>query len=405
MNDHMSLLATDFDKQVFLSEFWQQKPCLISAAANTTGYAPTDWLSADELAGLACEPDMESRLVLTKTNNNPWQVLHGPFSPADFANLPDQPYNLLVQAVDQCIPSLRQIWESFDFLPHWRIDDVMVNASSDGGSVGPHFDFYDVFLIQGSGQKRWQTGESCDSSTPLDTSSGLKLLTRFSPQQEWLLNPGDILYVPAGVAHHGIAVGDSMTYSLGFRAPAYQEMVMGVAELIAEKLPDEKRYRDADATLPMHPAEIPESVIQVLQAELLKLANNTDAIRQWFGETMTHPRDEFADDFANDGSDNLDLNTVLDTILNDATGSARIWRRPGARFAYQLEGDSLWLFADGQTYQTNPDLLVFIQDLCSSDWDTPISPEWIHAASQQALLKQLIGTLCQSGTLYWDVHE
>lgn len=398
MSNSVPLLPADFDKQAFLSQYWQQKPCLISQSSTPL----TDWLSADELAGLACEPDLESRLILTETEDKPWQVLEGPFSASDFANIQDQPYNLLVQAVDQFIPALRKIWQEFSFLPHWRIDDVMVNASSHGGSVGPHFDYYDVFLIQGSGQKRWQTGKSCDSRTQLDMSSGLKLLTEFIPQQEWLLNPGDILYVPAGVAHHGVAMGDSMTYSLGFRAPSSQDMVMGVAELIAEKLAEEKRYRDLDPTVPTHPAEIPDKVIAALQAELLALANDPHAIRQWFGETMTHPRDELWEEA--DSNELDDIEAQLYPASSEHSLFA-LWRRPGARFAYTLDGDSLWLFADGQTYPADRDLLPFIQALCSADWDAVIANDWIIMARQQPSLRQLIRSLCQTGTLYLEARE
>lgn len=401
----MSLLPEDFDKQAFLLHHWQQNACLIK----NTGNAFTDWLSADELAGLSCEPEVESRLILTATDTRPWQVLDGPFDDSDFSALDDQPFNLLVQAVDHYVPSLRQLWAEFDFLPHWRIDDVMVNASSDQGSVGPHFDFYDVFLIQGQGQKRWQTGQRCDNQTGVDNSSGLKLLSHFTPEQEWLLNPGDILYVPAGMAHHGIAVGNSTTYSLGFRAPAYSEMVMGVAELIADQLHDDKRYRDGTPSVSKHPAEIPSEVVSSLQAELLSLANNPKAIQQWFGETMTYPRDDL------DGIDGLDdLNgldawddnryaSLFDHNKSDNSDSQpKLWKRPGARFAYLVDGDQLLLFADGQCHEVDEALTPFIQTLCDPDWNAPVANEVIIAARQMSSLRQLILALCQCGTLYLE---
>lgn len=394
----MSLLPANFDRQGFLEHYWQQRPCLISNA--NTHLA--DWLSADELAGLACEPDMESRLILTETNTQPWQVKNGPFSETDFLSLGEQPFNLLVQAVDHCIPTLRKIWAEFDFLPHWRIDDVMVNASSDGASVGAHFDYYDVFLIQGSGQKRWFTGGHCDSQTALDTASGLKLLKQFEARHEWLLNPGDILYVPAGIAHHGVAVGDSITYSLGFRAPSHADMIMGVAEQIAEQLSDEKRYRDFAPALPVHPAEIPENAITSLQTVLSALANNPQAIRQWFGQNMTSPRDEILDETDEDGLDRIEA--ALYGTSPD-TQRLKLWRRPGARFAYAIEGDNLFLFADGNTLQMDGVHLPLVQSLCDSDWAEPVADDWIEASRHNLKLKQITRSLCQIGTLYLDEPE
>lgn len=403
----MSLLPDDFDRQAFLLHNWQKKPCLIKNPGMPLSDRPfSGWLSADELAGLACEPDIESRLILTESATRPWQVLHGPFDESDFSDLGAQPYNLLVQAVDHYVPSIRALWTEFNFLPHWRIDDVMINASSDNASVGPHFDFYDVFLIQGSGQKRWQTGQLCNSQTALDYSSGLKLLKDFTPEQEWVLNPGDILYVPAGIAHHGVAMGDSMTYSLGFRAPSHSDMVMGVAELIATQLNDDRRYHDISASIPEHPAEIPSEVISSLQVELLKLANNPAAIEQWFGETMTHPRDDFDGDLIEaDGHDLSELESTLERNGSAHSPSQHtLWRRPGARFAYIVDEKRLLLFADGQKYETDTDLLPFIQMLCDPDWDAPVPHQVIASARQKPPLRQLILALCKAGTLYSDEH-
>lgn len=395
----MSLLPATFDRQGFLEHYWQQKPCLI--ANPDSDFA--DWLSADELAGLACEPEMESRIILTETGSHPWQVMDGPFPESAFNSLDQQPFNLLVQAVDHVVPTLRELWREFDFLPHWRIDDVMVNASSDGASVGPHFDYYDVFLIQGGGQKRWLTGDMCDHTTELDMAGGLKLLKQFDAKHEWLLNPGDILYVPAGIAHHGIAIGQSMTYSLGFRAPSYADMVMGVAEQMAEQLSDDKRYRDVSASILPHPAEIPKHVTEHLQAELLALANNPVAIQEWFGQAMTHPRDDIT--MALDNA--MDTDDIESQLYNTSSAASKqaLWRRPGARFAYMPDGDSLNLFADGNTFRLSYKHLTHVQSLCDSDWSTPVPDTWIAAASQDQNLKHITLALCQTGTLYLDEFE
>jgi 50S ribosomal protein L16 3-hydroxylase len=187
----------NFDVETFLQEYWQQKPLLIRNAF-------ADWanpLEPDELAGLACEPEVESRLVVGAQGS--WAVEHGPLAEARFAALGQEPSTLLVQAVDHHVPEVAALLAPFRFIPNWRIDDVMVSYATDGGGVGPHFDQYDVFLIQGHGQRRWRVGQLCDDNSPLLPHDELRLLADFQATDEWLLEPGDILYVPPRIAHDG----------------------------------------------------------------------------------------------------------------------------------------------------------------------------------------------------------
>src|SRR5688500_10960091 len=204
----------------FLRDYWQKKPLLIR-----NGFPDfVDPISPEELAGLACEDDVEARLVFTRKNT--WKLDTGPFSERHFTTLPSRNWTLLVQAVDQWVPEVKAMLEHVNFIPSWRVDDVMVSYATPNGGVGPHFDYYDVFLVQGQGSRLWKTGQRCTSLDISRTSSGLKLLADFHTEQEWLLETGDVLYVPPGVAHWGTSRDNSLCYSLGFRAPSVGEMVL-----------------------------------------------------------------------------------------------------------------------------------------------------------------------------------
>src|SRR5690606_1072476 len=183
-----------------------------------------DPLSPEELAGLACESFVESRLV--SRSNDDWRMRNGPFRERDFLKLPERDWTLLVQAVDQWLPEVRKLLRHVDFLPSWRVDDVMISYATPGGGVGPHFDYYDVFLVQGLGSRVWKLGQWCTAADELRSESGLKLLRHFETRAEYTLHPGDVLYVPPGLAHWGTSIDNSLCYSLGFRAPSVAELLM-----------------------------------------------------------------------------------------------------------------------------------------------------------------------------------
>ncbi len=189
--------------EAFLSDYWQKKPFLFKQAFPSF----TDPLSPEELAGLACEEEVESRLVRHKKGS--WLLQNGPFSETEFTSLPETDWTLLVQAVDLWFTELQSLYSHFSFIPDWRFDDIMVSYATDQGGVGPHFDYYDVFIIQGMGNRRWQLGEHCNESTALQSSSELKILEHFSPHDEFLLETGDMLYIPPGHSHYGVSLGSS----------------------------------------------------------------------------------------------------------------------------------------------------------------------------------------------------
>lgn len=279
----MIQFPTGINAESFLRDYWQQQPLLIKQGL--PGFVSP--LEADELAGLALEEEIESRIVLEQGFDSPWELHQGPFDEEFFSRLPDQlPWTLLVQAVDLWVPEVHQIMAAFSFLPRWRMDDIMVSYANDGGSVGPHFDYYDVFLLQGQGRRHWSIGDVCGESTPLYSGTTLKILESFSPRESWVLEPGDILYLPPCVAHHGVADGECLTYSLGFRSPTAGEMLDDLAtEVISHG--GGGYYRDPPLKPRMASDIIDPAFIEQARELLLNTLNNPQLLSQWFATYMT----------------------------------------------------------------------------------------------------------------------
>ncbi|AUW58841.1 cupin [Sphingobium sp. SCG-1] len=342
-----------FDTDAFLRDHWQKKPLLIR---NPWG-SWSNPLEPDELAGLACEDDVESRLILQKRTG--WKLEHGPFAESRFAKLGKKPWTLLVQAVDHYAPNVAALIDPFRFIPNWRIDDVMVSYASDGGGVGPHFDQYDVFLVQGLGKRRWQIGPQCDATTPLLPHDDLRLLANFEATDEWILEPGDILYVPPGFAHNGVAVGnDCMTYSIGFRAPSRSELIAQDCDHVLESLAEDDRYGDPGLPLQDHPGEISEPALARLHAMITATLADRHAFAQWFGEYTTTPKYP---------ENNVDQNPMTTSALRALlAGNIEIIRNPASRFSFIRRDDgTLTLFADGHSFICDKDTATLAETLCA----------------------------------------
>ena len=284
----------------FLAEYWQKKPLLIKKAiTNFEGL-----LSPDELAGLACEDNVQSRII--EQIGGKWHASQGPFDDADFVKLPETPspdhrWTLLVQSVNHYLPEASQLLQQFDFIPHARLDDLMVSYAPDGGGVGPHFDSYDVFLLQGQGKRLWRISEQTDLS--LIEGAPLRILKNFDTSQEWLLEAGDMLYLPPHLAHWGIAVStiddgcakDCMTYSIGFRAPKNQELATEFLGFMQDRLNQDKLiltgiYQDADLTLQKHPAEIGSAMISKVSKILQKIQWSDTDVAEFLGTYLSDPK-------------------------------------------------------------------------------------------------------------------
>lgn len=345
-----------FDIDGFLSEHWQKKPLLIKNPWKS-------WrnpLDPDELAGLACEDEVESRLV-TQTRDT-WKVEHGPFAETRFGRLGKKPWTLLVQAVDHHAPEVAALLEPFRFVPYWRIDDVMVSYAADQGGVGPHFDQYDVFLIQGLGKRRWRIGVHCDQATELLPHDDLRLLANFEASEEWILEPGDILYVPPGLAHEGIAVGDDcMTYSVGFRAPSRGELIAHWSEHLVEGLPEGDRYADSDLRAQQNPGEISAQAIARLHAMVTEKMLDRDAFARWFGQYASAPK---YPDMDWRPEEPMEIKALRERLA----GNAPLCRNPASRFSFiRQAADSLLLFVDGQRLECAGETAALAEQLCAQD--------------------------------------
>ncbi|WP_127804033.1 cupin domain-containing protein [Hydrogenophaga sp. NH-16] len=267
----------------FMQRYWQKKPLLIRNAF--PGFQPL--LTRPELFALAAQESVESRLIVHKPAG--WQLRHGPFARTAFPPLKQKRWTLLVQGVDLHLDAAHDLLGRFRFVPDARLDDLMISWASDGGGVGPHFDSYDVFLLQASGQRLWRIGRQKDLS--LEPDVPLKILSNFEPEQEHLLNPGDMLYLPPRWAHDGIAVGDDcMTYSAGFRVPQRGGLAGELLQRMADEFEDSTLYRDPGQEATDHPAAMPASLEAFAADALQRMLAERTSLACALGEVMTEPK-------------------------------------------------------------------------------------------------------------------
>ena len=346
----------NFDIDGFLRGYWQKKPLLIKNPWKSW----SNPLEPDELAGLACEEDVESRLITQARDT--WKVEHGPFPESRFSKLGKKPWTLLVQAVDHAVPAVAALIEPFRFVPNWRIDDVMVSYAADEGGTGPHFDQYDVFLIQGLGKRRWQVGALCDQATLLLPHDDLRLLADFQATDEWILEPGDILYVPPRVAHNGVAIGDDcMTYSIGFRAPSRSELIAHWCDDLLGRLQDDDRYVDPHLQAQANPGEISAGAIAQLHAMIAETMLDRDAFARWFGQYNSTRKYPDGDWQAEEPMQPEELRALLADYLP-------LCRNPASRFSFvRQQANSLLLFVDGQCFECANESIAFAEQLCAQD--------------------------------------
>lgn len=273
----------------FLRDYWQKRPLLIRNAFPDfeTPVTPED------LAGLACEEGALSRIVVHDKADDGWTVRTGPFAEEEFPGMPHHDWTLLVQDVDKWDPDVRALLDRFDFLPRWRVDDIMISFAAPGGSVGAHIDQYDVFLLQAQGHRRWQidAGEAMGKGVPsaeFREGVALKLLREFHPTHDWVLGPGDMLYLPPTVPHHGVAEDACLTFSVGMRAPSAAELLGDFVDTLLAEADEAVRYRDDDLTPPEDPNEIdPEAMRRAVAGLDALRMNDPERLGDWFGRFMT----------------------------------------------------------------------------------------------------------------------
>lgn len=386
MSDIVPLLGS-LTPQDFLAQYWQKRPLLVRGAY--PNFIPP--LSPDELAGLACEPEVESRLVMERGGATPWSVEHGPFDEDRFGELPETHWTLLVQECNKYVPELADMLDDFRFIPNWRIDDIMVSYAPLAGTVGPHVDQYDVFLIQGLGTRRWQISTEPAAADNLIPGLDLRIMSEFSPTEEWVLEPGDMLYLPPGVPHYGVALDDCMTLSVGFRAPSHAELITGFLDEMATKIDANLRYSDPDLTLQQHPGEISPAARQRVR-EIIRAAVADDAaIDSWLGRYVTE---------AKSGQAAIPPDTVIsaDTLRKRLNKEGWLLRSEYVRYSYFNHANGATLFIDGNAHELPEDQAFAAPLLCDKrGYDAALLTP--HFAQKPFL--NLIVFLYNSGYVYF----
>ncbi|MCW9004178.1 MAG: cupin domain-containing protein [Gammaproteobacteria bacterium] len=336
----------DLSPEQFLKEYWQKKTLVIRNAFPDFE-SP---ITPEELAGLSCEEEVNSRIVIEKDGNHPWQPIYGPMDDDVFSKLPETHWTLLVNDVEKHIPELAWIVDQFRFIPEWRMDDLMISYAPEGGSVGPHMDLYDVFILQAQGHRRWQINSQPVVEDNQVKGTPLRIQKDFVAEEEWLLAPGDLIYIPPGVSHYGVATDDCMSFSIGFRATSHAELVNDFIGYITQDLDTSLTYRDPDLKAQNNPNEITTDAIDRVR-NIFKdyLDPDNPKLAEWFGRFVSDTKTDMATQVA---EEILNISEIKDKTLI---------RSPASRFAFIKDGDNTQLFIDGSHYRVSES---FAESLC-----------------------------------------
>lgn len=373
------LIFRDISRQRFLADYWQRRPVVLRQAVSPEYLQ----LSPDELAGLACEPDIESRLICQK-GDTAWSLRHGPFDQAVFATLPERDWTLLVQDVDKHLPDVGALLDAFDFVPDWRLDDIMISYAVDGGGVGPHIDHYDVFLIQAAGRRRWRLSHRPFTEDDLLEDCPLRVLKDFPVDEDWVLKPGDVLYLPPRVGHWGTALGECITWSVGMRGPSDVELMAAWAAYLAQQ--DRPHLGDSIKGPIDNPAEVtPQDLANTRDLMQGCVPEDDPAFRRWLGSYLTEPKPGFEIEPA-EGA------TSAEDLARWRSQGRWLHRHPWARFALLETGPAtLTLCCQGETLEVDKTLAPAMAILCRRRQlplgELPLPP---HPVLLDALLADLI---------------
>lgn len=382
---------TGLSQQQFLDEYWQKKPLVIRRAFA----APVSELTPEDLVNFAGEDGIESRLI-REFGDRPWQLEHGPFDQADFAELPETHWTLLVQDMDKHYPPLQALLRPFDFLADWRRDDVMVSYAPEGGSVGPHTDSYDVFLLQAQGSRQWQISDRPIDNAVFRDDTDLRILQEFTADRQLDLQPGDMLYLPPHYAHHGIALNPCLTFSVGFRASSQQQLLDAFTHTLLEQDISEKLYSDANVKATASMTEIDASAIKRFQHQLFDCLNENAALLPLaVGRLVTETKPtlvDFADEFVTDKP------TLIEMDKRFSHGE-HMQRNHYLRFAWFKDDATAFLFVAGEGYQVElacTELLAMLttkKELTQADW---------QAIRHYPTLTEVLFELIAEGAWYWS---
>ncbi len=319
----------------FLRDYWQKKPLLIRQAFPQF----QGLLNVQQLIKLACEEDVQARLVTQSRGK--FSLQHAPFGKGDFNKLSKINWTVLVQGVNHHFPEAAELLKKFSFIPHARLDDLMVSYAPKGGGVGPHFDPYDVFLLQGMGHRRWQISNQADRTLIPD--APLRILQDFRIEQGWVLEAGDMLYLPPQCAHNGIAEDDCMTYSIGFRSPSYQELGEQFLVHLQDRISVTGMYADPDLKAQKHPSEISQAMLKQVSQAIQQVRWDNGDIAHFLGCYLSEPKPHIFFDAPESG-------------LNKAKFKQAVNKR-GVQLALtsQMLCHDGWIFINGEAHQPDPD--------------------------------------------------
>lgn len=321
----------------FLAEYWQKKPLLVRNALPEIAHL----LEPNDIMELALDENVTARLIKQKDKDpTQWSVKSSPLIKADFQKMPKL-WTLLVQAIDHYSFDVAELWKKFPFIPQWRRDDIMVSYAPKGGSVGKHFDFYDVFLVQGNGHRRWQLGQMCDENTEFVAGQPLKILPEMQIDFDEILAPGDLLYVPPGLSHYGVAEEDCLTYSFGFRMPNIVEMMDRVSDQFAAEALLKNPLNDISRETSAAIGQVNQTELDYLKTQLLQQLQNPIALENALMSLMSeakYPENIPEAEAIGTG----DLEEIIDL-------GYQIVLEPASRLLYTQQEDTVNFWANGES--------------------------------------------------------
>lgn len=373
----------DLDSVTFLRDYWQKKPLLIRQAL--ADFEPE--LDADDIAGLACDELAESRLISGSFPAHDWNLQYGPFNEKQLSRLPQSGWTLLVQDVEKHYPPLRRLLDAFAFLPRWRLDDLMVSVAAPGGSVGPHVDQYDVFLLQAEGRRRWQIARQFDPS--LRPNCELNVLDTFEPEQEWVLEPGDMLYLPPGVAHHGVALDTGMTWSIGMRAPSSADLLQSLGEWLADTMGEGERYSDPDLAGATAAGEIDNAARLRLRELAVRQLHDEGSFNRFIGAFLSRYR------LAHEPAP-PEQSTSPDMLIAALNNGAILRHNPWTRLLWSSSNEQSAVFAAGKHYACDEETARILCDMALLEQ---------HGAALAKYQAELLCRMVNEGHLYLEDSE
>ena len=379
----------DLSPARFLAEYWQKQPLVVRGA--WPGFR--DPLTPEELAGLACEEGVESWLTLGQNDEETQETRHGSFTDNDFLSLPDTGWTLRVADVEKHAPDVAALLEPFRFIPDWRVQGLTISYATPPGTVGPRINEGDVFLVQGQGRRYWQIARQAPASETDEADA------RFTPDWEWALDPGDLLYLPPGVIYRGSMLESGLIYTVDCRAPSHRELLGGFLEFLQEGLDPSARYADPDLTVPDNPGEIgPAALARVRELLRRTIALDDETLAVWFGRYLSAPKPGFEAE--------PEMEPYSEDELRDhLRAGGTLERNPGSQFYYIAEPQAeTILFVDGQEFALGPTVAFMAPLLCRH---RVLTPALLREALKQADARQLLLDLLNEGYLviYEDASD